>query len=48
MLDDGSLVGDTDGANFGIGLASKELRTGKIDLLKATKKNRSRAGLKAS
>ncbi len=47
-MDDGSLVGDTDGTNFGVGLASKDSRTSKNDLLKATKKNRSKATAKAS
>lgn len=43
LMDEVSLVGDTDGANFGIGTASKELRGSKADLLKATKKNRGKA-----
>jgi hypothetical protein len=47
-MDDGSLVGETDGSNFGVGLANKDSRSSKSDLLKATKKNRSKATLKAS
>lgn len=47
-MEDVSLVGDTDGANFGIGLASKDSRTSKADLLKATKNNRGKASKKAS
>lgn len=40
LIDELSLVGDSDGQNFGVGLASKELRSSKADLLKATKKSR--------
>ena len=40
IADDGSLVGETDGQGFGIGLAPKDLRASKADLLKATKANR--------
>ena len=41
-MDDGSF-GDTDGANFGVGLASRDNRASKGELLKITRKNRSQA-----
>lgn len=37
LMNDVMLVGDTDGSGFGIGMASKDLRSSKADLLKATK-----------
>jgi hypothetical protein len=40
--DDGSLVGETDGQGFGIGIAPKEMRASKGDLLKTTKVKRSK------
>lgn len=40
MVDDSSLVGDTDGQGFGVGYAGKDSRINKNDLLKLTKKNR--------
>ncbi len=48
LMDDVSLVGDNDGQNFGVGLGSKDMRASKTDLLKVTKKNRSKAAQKAS
>ncbi len=47
-IDDSLYVGDTDGNGFGVGLASKDSRANKQDLLKVTKKNRSKAAGKAS
>lgn len=44
IADDSSLVGESDGQGFGIGLASKDSRASKADLLKVTKKNRAKPG----
>lgn len=38
--DDGTLMGDTDGSGFGIGMASKDMRASKDNLLKSTKMKR--------
>ncbi|RNA42518.1 kinesin KIF9, partial [Brachionus plicatilis] len=48
MVDDSSLVGDTDGQGFGVGYAGKDSRVSKSDLLKLTKKNRLKANNKSS
>jgi hypothetical protein len=47
-LNDEGLMGDTDGQGFGVGIAPKDSRVGKNELLKITKKNRSKAGAKTS
>lgn len=48
MVDDSSLVGETDGQGFGIGYANKEMRVNKNDLSKITKKNRLKNSNKSS
>ena len=48
LTDDILLMGDTDGQSFGVGLAPKDARVNKNELLKITKKNRSKAGTKTS
>ena len=44
-LDDVS-YGETDGSNFSVGLASRDNRASKGELLKVTRRNRSNAGSK--
>jgi hypothetical protein len=46
--DENMLLGDSDGQNFGVGLAPKDVRAKKDDLLKITRRNRSKAGTKTS
>jgi kinesin family member 6/9 len=41
-IDDNLLVGDTDGQNFGIGVANKDSRASKSDLSKVSKKTRAK------
>lgn len=48
IADESLLVGETDGQNFGVGLAAKDSRVSKNDLLKISKKNRSKAAAKTS
>jgi hypothetical protein len=48
LADEGLLVGDLDGQGFGVGNAPKDSRVGKNELLKVTKKNRSKAATKTS
>jgi hypothetical protein len=48
LNDDGMLMGDLDGQGFGVGSAPKDSRVSKNELLKITKKNRSKAGTKTS
>lgn len=48
MVDESSLVGETDGQGFGIGYAGKDMRVNKNDLSKITKKNRLKNSNKSS
>lgn len=48
IADDSLYAGDLDGQGFGIGQASKDARASKNDLLKVTKKNRSKAAGKTA
>ena len=45
---DDATVGDTDGQSFGIGLAPRDSRASRADLVNVTKRNRSRVATKST